>query len=230
MPRVTKSNANATEASTEAAASRVATQLVSIGDRMLLPDFRGLTESEVRQITANTPLDVKMTGHGRAVAQEPPAGTILARSQALVFIHFESSEPGDEEGEDLMRLSTLLAALPPDAAPRNAEASAVGADPVIRGLAYDSRQVTAGDLFFALPGTEVDGHDYVDQALERGAAAVILERVPSGFDSRALPGGGGARQPARPGADRHELLRKPRFGAHADRRHRHQRQDQHLAT
>ena len=44
-----------------------------------------------------------------------------------------------------------------------------------------------GDLFFALPGTEVDGHDYVDQALERGAAAVILERVPSGFDSGRCP-------------------------------------------
>jgi cell division protein FtsI (penicillin-binding protein 3) len=99
VPPVVKSNANATEASTKAAASRVATQLVSIGDRVFLPDFRGLTESEVRQITADTPLDVKMTGHGRAVAQEPPAGTILARSRALVFIHFESSEPGDEEGE-----------------------------------------------------------------------------------------------------------------------------------
>ena len=74
-------------------------QLVSVGDRMLLPDFRGLTESEVRQITAGTPLDVKMTGHGRAVAQEPPAGTILALSGARVFIRFESSEPADEEGE-----------------------------------------------------------------------------------------------------------------------------------
>jgi UDP-N-acetylmuramoyl-L-alanyl-D-glutamate--2,6-diaminopimelate ligase len=86
-----------------------------------------------------------------------------------------------------MRLSTLLSALPPDAAPRNAEGSPVDADPVIRGLAYDSRQVTAGDLFFALPGTEVDGHDYVDQALERGAAAMILERVPSEFDSGRCP-------------------------------------------
>jgi UDP-N-acetylmuramoyl-L-alanyl-D-glutamate--2,6-diaminopimelate ligase len=86
-----------------------------------------------------------------------------------------------------MRLSTLLSSLPPDAAPRNAEAYPLGADPVIRGLAYDSRQVTAGDLFFALPGTEVDGHDYVDQALERGAAAMILERVPSGFDSGRCP-------------------------------------------
>jgi cell division protein FtsI (penicillin-binding protein 3) len=95
VPRVTRSNAKAAEPSTRAAAA----QPVSIGDRMLLPDFRGLSESEVRQIAADTPLDVKMTGHGLAVAQEPPAGTILARSQALVFIHFERSEPGDGEGE-----------------------------------------------------------------------------------------------------------------------------------
>jgi hypothetical protein len=81
------------------ATARGATSLVSFGERMLLPDFHGLTESEVRQITAQTSLDVKMTGHGRAVAQEPPAGTILARQQALVFIHFERSELGDGEGE-----------------------------------------------------------------------------------------------------------------------------------
>jgi UDP-N-acetylmuramoyl-L-alanyl-D-glutamate--2,6-diaminopimelate ligase len=86
-----------------------------------------------------------------------------------------------------MRLSALLAALPPDAEAREAGASAAGADPVIRGLAYDSRQVTAGDLFFALPGTEVDGHDYVDQALDRGAAALILERVPPGLDPARCP-------------------------------------------
>jgi len=86
-----------------------------------------------------------------------------------------------------MRLSTLLAALPPEAEPRNAGGSPADADPVIRGLAYDSRQVTAGDLFFALPGAEVDGHDYVDQAIERGAAAVILERTPSGFDPGRCP-------------------------------------------
>jgi cell division protein FtsI (penicillin-binding protein 3) len=99
VPPVTKWKASATEASTEAAPSRAATQLVSIGNRILLPDFHGLTESEVRQITADTPLDVEITGRGRAVTQEPPAGTILARSHARVRIHFESSEPGDEEGE-----------------------------------------------------------------------------------------------------------------------------------
>jgi hypothetical protein len=77
----------------------VAKQLVPIGDRMLLPDFRGLTQSEVRQITANTELGVKMSGRGRAVGQEPPAGTIVGTAQALVFIHFEDASSTKPAGE-----------------------------------------------------------------------------------------------------------------------------------
>jgi cell division protein FtsI (penicillin-binding protein 3) len=98
-PRVTRSNPDATEASRKASVSRTAALLVSDGDRMMLPDFRGLTESEVRQITARSPLDVKMTGRGTAVTQDPPAGTVIASRQALVFIHFESPEPGEGNGE-----------------------------------------------------------------------------------------------------------------------------------
>jgi len=73
-----------------------AVSVVSLGDRMLLPDFLGLTQSEVRRLTASTSLDVKMTGRGRAVTQEPAAGTILPSRQALVFIHFEGSERDDQ--------------------------------------------------------------------------------------------------------------------------------------
>ncbi len=40
----------------------------------------------------------------------------------------------------------------------------------------DSRQVEPGALFIALPGEHVDGHDYVADALEHGAAAVLVER------------------------------------------------------
>jgi UDP-N-acetylmuramoyl-L-alanyl-D-glutamate--2,6-diaminopimelate ligase len=46
----------------------------------------------------------------------------------------------------------------------------------VRGLAYDSRTVEAGTLFFAIPGVHVDGHDYVPQAIAGGALAVVLER------------------------------------------------------
>ncbi len=49
-------------------------------------------------------------------------------------------------------------------------------DVPVRGLALDSRQVEPGFLFIAVPGTRFDGHDFIPQALERGAAAVVGTR------------------------------------------------------
>lgn len=46
----------------------------------------------------------------------------------------------------------------------------------VTGLAYDSRAVTPGTLFFAVPGVHVDGHDFVAQAVERGAVGAVVER------------------------------------------------------
>jgi UDP-N-acetylmuramoyl-L-alanyl-D-glutamate--2,6-diaminopimelate ligase len=46
----------------------------------------------------------------------------------------------------------------------------------VLGLAYDSRQVAPGTLFFAIPGVHVDGHDYVASAVAAGAIAVVTER------------------------------------------------------
>jgi len=46
----------------------------------------------------------------------------------------------------------------------------------VHGLAYDSRQVEEDSLFFAVPGVHVNGHDFVPQAVERGALAVVVER------------------------------------------------------
>ncbi len=47
----------------------------------------------------------------------------------------------------------------------------------IAGLRSDSRQVKAGDLFVAIPGVSVDGHDYVISALQSGAVACVVERL-----------------------------------------------------
>jgi UDP-N-acetylmuramoyl-tripeptide--D-alanyl-D-alanine ligase len=44
------------------------------------------------------------------------------------------------------------------------------------GAAIDSRRVNGGELFFALPGEQTDGHRFVTTALERGAAAAIVHR------------------------------------------------------
>ena len=48
----------------------------------------------------------------------------------------------------------------------------------IAALNYDSRRVAAGDCFFAVVGVQSDGHNYIAQAIERGARAVVCERLP----------------------------------------------------
>ena len=54
-------------------------------------------------------------------------------------------------------------------------------DPMqIDGICIDSREVTPGDLFIAIKGTHLDGHDFVDQALRRGAVAVCAEHEIAG--------------------------------------------------
>jgi UDP-N-acetylmuramoyl-tripeptide--D-alanyl-D-alanine ligase len=53
------------------------------------------------------------------------------------------------------------------------------------GVSTDSRQVQPGELFVALPGDRFDGHDYVGEALARGAAAALVSRIPPGLDAGA---------------------------------------------
>ncbi len=57
------------------------------------------------------------------------------------------------------------------------------------GYSIDSRTIGAGDLFFAVKGERVDGHDYVEAAIANGAvAAVVSQRwlVPAGLDEARL--------------------------------------------
>ncbi|NNU82481.1 UDP-N-acetylmuramoyl-L-alanyl-D-glutamate--2,6-diaminopimelate ligase [Geobacillus sp. BMUD] len=51
-----------------------------------------------------------------------------------------------------------------------------GGNPDIAALEMDSRCVTPGSLFFCLKGFTVDGHDFADEAVARGAAAIVAER------------------------------------------------------
>jgi UDP-N-acetylmuramoyl-L-alanyl-D-glutamate--2,6-diaminopimelate ligase len=46
---------------------------------------------------------------------------------------------------------------------------------LVRGLAYDSRQVQPGGMFVAIKGYHTDGHRYIAQAIERGAAVVVVD-------------------------------------------------------
>lgn len=46
----------------------------------------------------------------------------------------------------------------------------------ISGIAFDSREVKPGDVFVCVTGYKSDGHDYAEQALEKGAVAIIAEK------------------------------------------------------
>jgi UDP-N-acetylmuramoyl-L-alanyl-D-glutamate--2,6-diaminopimelate ligase len=73
-----------------------------------------------------------------------------------------------------MRLDELTAGLG-EAAAGDLGASAA-ADTQIAGLAYDSRAVHGGELFFCVRGFQSDGHDHAPQAVANGAGALIVER------------------------------------------------------
>lgn len=51
----------------------------------------------------------------------------------------------------------------------------------ITGIAIDSRVVKSGDLFVAMPGGTVDGHNYIQKAIENGAVAIVGEKDLDGF-------------------------------------------------
>ena len=57
------------------------------------------------------------------------------------------------------------------------EASLIGEDVEIADVTHDSRLVKPGDLFVAVRGYETDGHRYLDDAIESGAAGVAVERA-----------------------------------------------------
>jgi UDP-N-acetylmuramoyl-L-alanyl-D-glutamate--2,6-diaminopimelate ligase len=48
----------------------------------------------------------------------------------------------------------------------------------VADIAFDSRKVSQGTLFFAVKGTQVDGHDYIDGAIEKGASVIVCEKLP----------------------------------------------------
>ncbi len=69
-----------------------------------------------------------------------------------------------------MKLSELLGAI------ACGERSRSG-DPEISGISTDSRSVKEGDVFVAVRGHTMDGHDFLDQAVRNGASALVVDRM-----------------------------------------------------
>ncbi|MBT4888856.1 MAG: UDP-N-acetylmuramoyl-L-alanyl-D-glutamate--2,6-diaminopimelate ligase [Rhodospirillales bacterium] len=69
-----------------------------------------------------------------------------------------------------MRLAELLTGIAKDVSASNAEQFA---DMNVTGVSCDSRRIEPGYVFAALPGTNADGRDYIDNAVSRGAIAVL---------------------------------------------------------
>src|SRR3954471_6766067 len=68
-----------------------------------------------------------------------------------------------------MEIDQLIAALAPSDVLGRAHVE-------IPDLAYDAHAVGAGSLFFCVPGTRADGHDFAADAVANGAVALVVER------------------------------------------------------
>ncbi len=84
-----------------------------------------------------------------------------------------------------MKLSELLSAIPKHLG--HVERDRPDLDPTIRSIEIDSRAVRPGALFVALRGVNHDGHDYLPDALTRGAVALLVESAPPGFHAGEAP-------------------------------------------
>jgi len=60
-------------------------------------------------------------------------------------------------------------------------------DTVFEGISIDSRTIKRGELFIALRGVRFDGHQFVSEAMERGAEGAIVEGEPLGREAPCDP-------------------------------------------
>jgi hypothetical protein len=68
-------------------------------------------------------------------------------------------------------------------------------DVIATGYSIDSRTIKAGEVFFAVRGERMDGHDFLGQAFEKGAIAAVLSKEKLSELSEPVAGGGHAPPP-----------------------------------
>ncbi|MBA3848837.1 MAG: UDP-N-acetylmuramoyl-L-alanyl-D-glutamate--2,6-diaminopimelate ligase [Opitutus sp.] len=89
--------------------------------------------------------------------------------------------PADRVARQIFKMAPKLSDLFDD---KEIVASKGGLDRPFSSLAIDSRRVMHGNVFFALPGRRVDGGQFIDEAINRGAVAIVTERIPAATSTR----------------------------------------------
>jgi len=51
----------------------------------------------------------------------------------------------------------------------------------IKQICFDSRSIRQGGLFIAQKGVHIDGHRFINQAIEKGAVAIVCEEIPESY-------------------------------------------------
>ena len=98
------------------------------------------------------------------------------------LIHAFAPAPAPRTRRELVAKNRLIRTAPKLAdffLEREIVASKGPLDRPISGLASDSRRVVPGAVFFALPGRRTDGSRFIDEAISRGAVAVVTQRMPA---------------------------------------------------
>lgn len=67
--------------------------------------------------------------------------------------------------------------------PSNYSLQQLGEDQLISDLCFDSRQAKKGSVFFAIPGTQVDGHQFIPQVIQAGCTSLVVEHLPTNAPS-----------------------------------------------
>ena len=69
----------------------------------------------------------------------------------------------------------------------------VESDVLIKGIKINSKEIEEGDLFICVSGFSADRHDFIDEAIERGASAIVVSKdikkdIPKKFDLLLIQG------------------------------------------
>ena len=71
----------------------------------------------------------------------------------------------------------------------NAKLKYIDSDSCFNDFSIDSRKIKDGDIFFCIKGEKTDGHQYISQALEKGASAIVAnpETIPDELKKTEFP-------------------------------------------